>query len=207
MNACERIDSLLSAYIESETSPAETAFIDRHQVGCERCRGQIQGVRTVTELVNRLPRVSVADTFTERVLARTTGLPALPVTAPAIVELRARRPVWVLPLAAAAALAVVTLGVLQVDRFSGPGTELVATGPEVTPPLQRVVDAIPETHDPEPAVIPEMTSLGPETARPLGMVRDAYVLEAYELREPAGGGGAILTRVRADDADQVVVTF
>jgi hypothetical protein len=160
--------------------------------------------------VARLPRVPVTDTFTERVLARTVGLPALPATAPDIVELRPVRPAWVLPLAAAAALAVVTLGVLQVDRLSGPDSGLVATGPAVAPPLKGVVDAIPDTpgtREPAAAALPEMTSLGPETAEPLGMVRDAYVLEAYELREPAGGGGAILTRVRADDADQVVVTF
>jgi len=114
-----------------------------------------------------------------------------------------------MPLAAAAAPAVVALGVLQIDRDAGPGPELVATVQDEGSRLQGMVDAIPETPEAVPgtAALPEMTSLGPETAKPLGMVRDAYVLEAYELREPAGGGEAILTRVRSDDADQVVVTF
>jgi hypothetical protein len=41
----------------------------------------------------------------------------------------------------------------------------------------------------------------------IGMSRDAYVLEEWTLRRPAGGGTATLTPVGADPTRPVTVTF
>ena len=55
---------------------------------------------------------------------------------------------------------------------------------------------------------PEVASLGNEenTGQSLGMVQDVYVVDAYELREPTGGGQPILTLVSGNDTP-ITVTF
>lgn len=210
MNPCERLDSLLSAFLEDETSPAETRFVEDHLVRCTRCREQVAGTRALLDRLHHLPARPVSEGFTDRVLTRVRGLaPADLEAPPAVVHLPVRRtaPAWAVPLAAAAALAVALLGIPQLR--SGQTTTPVETAqtPSAQAPLNGIASNLPEAAS-NPVPPPKVMTLGPSEGQvSVGMVRDAYVLEAYELREPAGGGAPIVTPVRADEKSRVMVAF
>jgi len=118
---------------------------------------------------------------------------------------------WAVPLAAAAAFALVLLATTLLGPRSGgetefavqgsPGTQPAPAGSPEAPPLP----IFPEV-DELTSLIPELDQTGGEV-QSLGTARDAYVLEAYELRLPAGGSEPVLTRVSAGSGDKVVVTF
>jgi anti-sigma factor RsiW len=208
MTHCDRVDALLSAYIEQDTSPAETRFVDGHLTLCPRCRQQLDEMRTLLARLSQLPRVETSADFTERVIARTTGLEPAGLEEPVLIELPSRRPVWAVPLAAAAALALVIVTVTRLTVGTAPSPETAQTPSPSAPTLVQVsqpeVDGPPEVTD--------LTNLHPELKKEgegvsIGMVRDSYVLDAYELREPAGGGNLTLTRVSAEPGTRVVVTF
>lgn len=212
MKPCDRVDSLLSAFLEHETSPAETRFVDGHMTACARCRAQVDGMRTTLRHLSELPRVEVSPDFTRKLLARTAGLPPAGLEVGSVVELRPARPAWVMPLAAAAVLALAIVGVLRVQRGPGPSQQTAAVEPAgQAGPLEGVAGQAP-AEDPATAstenVIPEIESLpGPGEATPLGLGSESYLVEEYELRTPAGGGEPVLTRVSADKNTKVVVTF
>lgn len=208
MTHCDRVDALLSAYVEQETSPAETRFVDGHLTLCPRCRLQLDEMRSLLARLSQLPKVEASAGFTERVLAQTTGLEPAGLEEPVLIELPSTRPVWAVPLAAAAGLALV---IFTVARF--------AVGPEATktpsPSTTTVAQQpYPGSETSAPPEVRDLTTLHPGLenevegeAVPIGMVRDSYVLDAYELREPAGGGNLTLTRVSAEPGTRVVVTF
>ena len=213
MRPCDRVDSLLSAYLENETSPAETQFVKSHAAECARCRRQLDEVRVVLSRLAELPRVQTADDFTERVLARASGLAPVGIEAQNVVELPQRRAAWVLPLAAAAAAAIAVLGVVEVQRNAGPGPETAEIQPATNPSPLDGLEAREElasntgTSEADPPVA--VTSLGDpaDAGEPIGMAGDAYILEAYELLEPTGGGEPILTRVGTEQDSKVMVSF
>jgi len=209
MNPCERLDSLLSLFLEDEASPAEIRFVEDHAARCPRCRAQVESTRALLERLHRLPAASVSADFTERVLARVRGLAPADLDAPPVIVLRPTRPAWALPLAAAAAVALAFLGVSQLRTGPEPTSTAVATHSEA--PLEGIASNI-EAPGPEsaatPALPPEVITLGKgQKGESLGMVRDAYVLEAYELREPAGGGAPVVTPVSSGEDSRVMVTF
>jgi anti-sigma factor RsiW len=201
------VESLFSAYLEEESSPAETRFLEGHLTACPRCRQGLEEMRSVLSSLSRLPRVAASDDFTARVLARTRGLAPAGLEEPMVIEL----PVtwWrraAVPMAAAAALALVVFGVSRIDfgERTSPSTQA----------LDRVVDAAEEQAlaDAGRPVSPEVQTIEglsgvPGEGQPLGMARDAYLLENYILKEPAGGGIPTLTRAGATPRDQVLVTF
>jgi anti-sigma factor RsiW len=206
MKPCDRVDSLLSAHLEHETSAAEARFLEDHLESCSRCRRQVSEMKRLLTTLSALPRVETSPDFTQRVMARAGGLEPAGLEAPGVLVLPSRRPAWAVPLAAAAALALVTLTVLQFGRTP-------------TAPVETAQNTSPMAGQPEPTAIqpsptvpavapPQVESLGPQAdATSLGMARDAYVLEDYELREPADGGSPVLTRAAAKGDAQVVVTF
>jgi anti-sigma factor RsiW len=201
MKPCERVDNLLSAYLENETSTAETRFVDNHVSQCARCRPQLGELTTLLTQLSDLPKVRTREGFTAKVLARTAGLAPVGMEVPEVVVLPSRRPAWVVPLAAAAAFAIVALGIVQAQREWGSQNEIAQIEPATNlSPLEGVAaDAPGAEEETGPIEVPEILSLGPDDGKSLGMARDAYVLEAFELREPAGGGDPILTRVSADE--------
>jgi anti-sigma factor RsiW len=215
MNSCERVDSLLSAYLESETSPAESRFIDGHLTVCARCREQVDGTAALLERLSRLPGARVSDDFTERVLAEVKGLPAAGLEEPVVPIPSGHTVRWAVPLAAAAALAVALIGFSQLRApvprtgFAGAEKTVAAPAPRTatgaatqpvdfgsTPPVASLPDLYPDL---------DAKTEGP--GEPLGMAGDSYALEDWVLREPPGGGDAVLTRVGSDPTAKVVVTF
>jgi hypothetical protein len=220
MNPCQRVDSLLSAYIESETSPAESRFIDGHLTVCPRCREQIAGMEALLVRLSRVPGPRVSGDFTQRVLASVKDLPPAGLEVP-VVPLPSRGAAWWgVPLAAAAALAVAFLGISQFrspeprtgptraerSLSAAPAPQLAARNPGAiasqpvdfgpTPPVATISDLY-------PGIDAEVEGPG----QSLGMAQDSYALEDWILREPPGGGDAVLTRVGSDPTAKVVVTF
>jgi anti-sigma factor RsiW len=210
MRPCERTDSLLSAYIEGETSPAETHFLDAHLASCPRCRTQKTTLETLLSRLRALPRVDVSPGFTERVLARTADLEPAGVEARPAVTPIASRWSWSVPMATAAALLVVVWGVTHLRSGATPAPDTARETPAVTPP--GAPDAAP-AQLPEDALTAEDVHL-PRVDRMQGagddgewLDGDVYLLENFELRQPAGGGSPTLTRASGQAKDRVVVTF
>jgi len=211
MNPCERLDSLLSAFLENEASPAEVRFVEDHLIRCTRCREQVAATRSLLDRLHHLPARPVSEGFTDRVLVRIRGTdPAGLEAPPAVLRLPSRPsvPAWTVPLAAAAALAIALLGLPQLRPGHAPAP--MTQAPSAQAPLNGIASNQPATGGANGTQVPppEVMTLGPSQEQvPVGMVRDAYVLEAYELREPAGGGGPVVTPVRADENSRVMVAF
>ena len=209
MKACNRFDSLVSAFLENETSPIEAKFLKTHLTACPRCRRQRDEMETLLHRVRNLPRVQTTDGFTERVLARTRGREAADLDAPAVVSLIPRRPAWVALLASAAVLSVIIFGVAKIPRGSISAPETAQVQPADRSPEMAQVRVSGSVLDPADMVSrPEVSSLGNQEnkGQSLGMIRDVYVVDAYELREPTGGGQPILTPVSETDTP-ITVTF
>ena len=226
MKPCERVDALLSDYLERATSPAETRFVERHLAVCPRCRAQRDEMERLLERLAGLPRVEAAPDFTERVLARTHHLPPASLEEPLVPKPRSAARAWAVPLAAAAAVAVVTFGVLrfssspptapqvagsgqvteaapQRDALAAAARERVGRLRRETPVQQRNLAPVTTLAE----VRPDLASGEKTAAQPLGMVHDAYALDDWVLSRPAEGGAPVLTRVRADSSAPVMVTF
>lgn len=203
MKPCETVDSLLSAYLENETSPAETRFLEDHFSACSRCRTQKNDLRSLMTRLHSLPRVETSEDFTRKVLARTVGLEPLGIDFKTAARSKSRlRPAWTVPLAAAAAAAILVVGISQMRAVD-------VTGPAVP---QGVTAEVPAETFTLPAEQPEAPASQPGEVVSIGNTEqgewlDAYVLEDYELRTPAGGGSPTLTRVAANTESKVVVTF
>ena len=215
MNTCQRIDSLVSALLEHEASPAEMRFVESHLPTCPRCRTQIREVSLAMEELSRLPRIETRPEFTDEVLARTRGLRAADlesrepwIIAPRFTTRRLLQ--WSVPLAAAAALAM-ALVTLQIARRSGePETASRDTTTETVNPAPAVQPTHPgstQTTAQGPVTHPEVIHYGQGEGQSLGMVQDSYALGTYELRTPREGGTPILTPVASKPDVPVVVTF
>ncbi len=50
-----RVSQLLSAYLDRELGPAETAAVQEHLLDCASCRAAYEGLRTTKELLGELP--------------------------------------------------------------------------------------------------------------------------------------------------------
>lgn len=221
MKPCDRVDSLLSAYLDHEASPAEIRIVEDHLETCPRCRACVRDVAALLPRLSRLPRVAVSDRFTSRVLAEVKGLPVPDFDEPSVPRLRPRVAAWGFPLAAAAALALVTVTVLRV--WVGPASDTSLAERGTVSPASSVEKALEHSGaatngrsmsvspPPEVATLPELLpgldTSPTEEAKSLGMARDAYALEDWVLREPAEGGSPVLTRVGSDPSANVVVTF
>ena len=216
MNTCQRFDSLVSAFLEHEASPAEVRFVESHLPTCSRCRTQIHQVGLVMEAVNRLPRVETRPEFTDEVLARTRGLrpAALETREPWILAPRftGRRMLqWGVPLAAAAAL-IMTLVSLNLthrsDRAQTASHDAIPGTSQPAPAFPSPTTASNEMPSSRDGVVPpEVLHYGQGEGQSLGMARDSYAVGTYELRTPPEGGTPILTPVASRPDAPVVVTF
>jgi anti-sigma factor RsiW len=210
MSPCERVDSLLSAFIEQEASPSEIRFVEGHLTVCNRCREQVEDMRRLLGRLEDLPRVSASPGFTDRVLEQVRGLPAAGLEEPVVPMPSAATPRWVVPLAAAAALALAIFGLNAVPGLI-PTQTVNPVADAIDEPAQSAnpaVTAAPST----PASVPEVATLDPDFAtdervQSLGMANETYVIQDFELRQPTGGGEPVLTRVGASTDRKVLVTF
>jgi anti-sigma factor RsiW len=115
MHSCASLDSLVPAFIDGETSDADTEGIERHLQACERCRARVDAERVVHDLL-RARREALRDVRAPSpLLARCRELaaasrmdvpPARPAPFPST-RVAARWPARVRPLAIAASLVLI----------------------------------------------------------------------------------------------------
>jgi len=130
-----------AAYVLGSLSPTDRLEFERHLPGCERCRPSVAQLAGMPGLLGRVPREQVEAPLPFEPLPETV-LPALV----AVVRREQRRKGVLVTLGAAAAVAVVALGVgvLQAARDDGRAPEAAPTSasPTVAPyvPMDVVHD-------------------------------------------------------------------
>jgi hypothetical protein len=132
---CRDIRESISACVDGEASPGETAAVREHLASCERCRVLERQMRAVGAGVRQV-RGSVPDRFREEVFARLESEGALP-------KRRKVAPTawrWVaVPLAAAAAVGFFLLTSrdgIRGPESPGPATARIETSAPPAPSLQ-----------------------------------------------------------------------
>jgi hypothetical protein len=111
VSACERFESTIEAYVADGAAGDDAERLLAHAVSCEACRKVLELHGDLSDLAARAPEPDDADL--ERVRARVLGeIGRAPGTAGAPARPTVRLlPRWRLPLAAAAAVALVAAGV------------------------------------------------------------------------------------------------
>ena len=61
---CQKLDRILSPYIDEQLSPSERERIEVHIEGCAACRRQLESLRATVDLLHRVPMVSPPRSFT-----------------------------------------------------------------------------------------------------------------------------------------------
>jgi hypothetical protein len=118
---------LLSASIDRELRPAESAALETHLEACAECRGLLGDFRRLDKAIASEPVPPVPVGFEERILAELSRRPPVPA-----------RPFWrqALPLAAAASLVMaVLLWSERPDRLPGLSDSTPATATDALAPV------------------------------------------------------------------------
>ncbi|MEW5901424.1 MAG: zf-HC2 domain-containing protein [Acidobacteriota bacterium] len=58
---CDRIEGLLSAYLEGEVSPAEKSLVEAHLAGCAGCTSLAAALRQTREALTGFPELEVSS--------------------------------------------------------------------------------------------------------------------------------------------------
>ncbi len=61
---CQKLEGMLSPYIDGQLSPAERDRLEGHIKGCDACRGELESLRATIDLFHRVPLVSPPRSFT-----------------------------------------------------------------------------------------------------------------------------------------------
>ena len=114
---CYRIRNQFSDLIDGILSPAERAAVETHAAGCADCARELARLRRTTELVRGMPQLQPSPEFTEKLMARVRedrpedrnlDWPVRVPSAPARIH---TFNYWLPRIAAAAAVAALTVGV------------------------------------------------------------------------------------------------
>jgi Putative zinc-finger len=142
----ERVEALLSTYLDGRTSQAERAFIEQHVKSCESCTRSLATLRATVAAVREMPRIRAPRSF-----ALPRSMARQPRTVP-----------WAYPLlrtatAIATFLFVVTVGA---DLFTR-GMALPAAAPQMAAPaaLPPTSIAMGRAGAPEPTSTPQRAAL------------------------------------------------
>ena len=94
---CQRIQGMLSEYIDGKLNKADKGVVEAHLEVCDTCSRELEALRMTVQLLHRVPEVLIPRSFTvvaprrERVFVPSgLGLPR-PVTAPAQARACVRR--------------------------------------------------------------------------------------------------------------------
>lgn len=66
---CERMDALISPYLDGDLGSVEKASVETHLHGCTRCREMLELLREVSASLRNLPEVEVSPDLQRRLLA------------------------------------------------------------------------------------------------------------------------------------------
>jgi hypothetical protein len=161
---CDGVQELLSAYVDGELSSGELLRVEQHLRRCPVCAEEIDALRQTVAFVALLPEVELPAGFREGLRARLAEVkpqlqPVRPVAPlrPAWNRQVAR---WIMPAAAAAALALVStgaygrLGTTLFGKAADPNPTKAVVTPAVTYPTNPVGTTEPgpvaSNHDPKP---------------------------------------------------------
>jgi hypothetical protein len=145
---CDGVQELLSAYVDGELSSGELLRVEQHLRRCPLCAEEIDALRQTVAFVALLPEVELPTGFREGLRARLAEVkpqlqPVRPVAPlrPAWHRQVAR---WIMPAAAAAALALVStgayarLGTTLFGKVADPNPTKAVMTPAVTYPTNPV---------------------------------------------------------------------
>ena len=132
----EHVATLLDDYLDATLSPANAGVVARHLERCAACRAELEELRTLRQLLARLPASSPRPGVLERMLEIAVQGPAPP--APLW-----RRPVWFRAGLAAAAVLLLAVGFTLGMHIAGhgplgPQVILAAQPVQLGPTVQRV---------------------------------------------------------------------
>jgi hypothetical protein len=132
----EHVTRQLDDYLEAALSPAAAGVVTRHLERCAACRAELDELRTLRQLLARLPAPPPRPAALERMLKIAVRAPAPPVPL-------WRRPLWLRAGLAAAAVLLLAVGfTLGVHIASheplGPQVLLAAQPVQLGPTVQRV---------------------------------------------------------------------
>lgn len=133
MRSCPQARDLFGPHWDDEITRGERDWLESHLAGCQTCRTEYDRFARTLEAVAALPRPEMATDLAERSLAEAKRRQP----APDVLRLPAQ-PRWQ-PLAAAAALALLTMSSVMLWRSPQPGAPSAALETEVVQP--RLVDA------------------------------------------------------------------
>jgi len=112
---CQKIQGMLSEYIDSKLNKADKGIVEAHLEVCDTCSRELESLRMTVQLLHSVPEISVPRPFTVAVPRRESvfvpsglGLPR-PVTAPATIALRPTSLRWLHPATAVAAIVLMLL--------------------------------------------------------------------------------------------------
>jgi anti-sigma factor RsiW len=115
---CSDISTRLDDYLDGALPPDQVRQVEEHLAGCDRCRAELAGLRSILADARTLPRtVLPSKDLWSGIEAR------LPAPAPAVLPLRPRRPLLQRPVALlAAALFLLLAGATLATLYlRGPG--------------------------------------------------------------------------------------
>jgi anti-sigma factor RsiW len=177
------VEERLSAYLDGEVSPRERKIVERHLLGCQACRWNLETLRQTVRWTRELPTVRVPRSFT-------IPVPARPV--------RAAHRGWSLPLLQGATALVAVLLFLVVAGDTLLSTFVTAPSPEhlvsrdlgateVQPPQvgAGAVELTQETEKRAEQVIETVTVIV-EVASPAPAAREVPATEAASVGAEAG---------------------
>lgn len=131
---CEKVKEMLSLYIDNELCDSEKNAIKTHLETCDECKGEYEFLHSIVSAANTMPMLSVSADLHAKIMQEATNQP---------VKKPARRSIWRITSAFAAAAAVVAISVISFGSLPG-HPELTET-PETVIQTPAQVEQTPTT--------------------------------------------------------------
>jgi len=147
MSSCPQARDLFGPHWDDEITRGEREWLEAHLASCAECRTAYDRFAHTLEVVASLPRPEMANDLAERALAEGKRRQRVPDVLPL-----PARPRWQ-PLAAAAALAVVTATSVLLWRAPAPSAPSLALDPPIAQP--RLVAVAPADGAPSSPQAPD----------------------------------------------------
>ena len=182
----------LSAYLDHQIAPAESARVEGHLADCIACRDELDGLRRTVTLLQALPRVPVPRAFT---LSEAQVGIRRPEPRPAWVG-------WTRGLAAVTAIALVA--VVAVSLLNRPSWQPAATVARIAPAAEAPQLAVQSVAPTESAPAEAVVAQAPVPAQPTAMAKMAVekpvAVAKTVVEKPAAAADAVAPTVAAEPA-------
>lgn len=169
--SCQKVLSLLSAYVDGEVQPADGEFIESHLATCASCAHELEMLQRTTAMLGNTPELDPPAFLLEQIEAATVKRPSVWGRLRAVFSPVQRVPEY----ARWAVAGVAAAGILAAILVSQPGTRHTVRYPATQQPADRVVATEPAdqpTADEKPEIKPSVS-----TTSQANSVRRAIALE------------------------------